>query len=429
MDDENSQDQFYTVSSVENILKVFLENNPASCIEEEVHPSTNERNIVVRRPWGDRSVVLEIPDKIDDLAEALNNLVLPVRYSGMWHRDTKAFEILWTAFKIRGGAAELVGRSFSFRFREVEYKCEFSRTSERALVVAGVSMPTGQSDTSYRNLYSFETFVTKDAAPPLLERLGEPISFWIRDVEWDEDAVFALANHLNFYLTYFDASSPVIVLHSPPATASKKPTRYPADRFPNNISATEIDAHLLYLWQAAAAGEPMQRFLYYYRIIEYAAAGYLDSTARAAMRKALALPNALDDLHGLTEVLVATAQKMKNEEIVRYDTMLKEMVTPSILWREMNQNPGAFTTSTDFEGGFRVEPVMSEGRAEVTFTPNDVYVFGRAIRDIRNALSHGRDQKTGTTITPTTHNAAKLEPWIGPVRACASQVMLYKSVV
>src|SRR5262249_12476240 len=156
------------------------------------------------------------------------------------------------------------------------------------------------------------------------------------------------------------------------------------------------------------------------------AAVYLDSAARSALRMALALPNALDDLTALTESVIAAVQKTKMEEISRYDAMLKDLLDPKLLWRELNTNPSAFTADVQFDGGFKMSALIAAGRTEDNFTGQDVFVFGRAIRDMRNALSHGREQKSGMTISPTITNSHLLQPWIGPVRMAASQVILYK---
>jgi hypothetical protein len=76
-------------------------------------------------------------------------------------------------------------------------------------------------------------------------------------------------------------------------------------------------------------------------------------------------------------------------------------------------------------------PTAKVGEVESSktdFTLQDVATFARTIRELRNALAHGRDQKTGTTITPTVHNFAKLQPWLGPTALVASQVLIYKEV-
>ncbi len=406
-------------------LKPFLDANPLTSLEEDERPAGG-KVLALKRPWGDRSIVLQIPADVIGFAQQLNELVLPQRYSALWHRDTKSFEVLWTAFRPTGGATDVVDRSFRFKFRGHDYECGFRRASERALTLARAFRASGLSDTSYRNLWSFEIFITREP-PEVLDQIGDPLSFWIEGLEWDEDYVLALIMHLNFYLSYFDASSPVVILHSPTTNATtNKPTRYPAGKFPQNIASKETEATLLFLWEAARTGDAAQRFLYYYRIIEYSAGAYLDSSARTSLRIALALPNALDDLAAVTESVVAAVQRMKMDEYARYETMLKEIVDPKLLWVELSKNLDAFKNETQFDGGFKVAPLINGARGEADCSPQDVGNFAQRIRDIRNALSHGRDQKTGTTITPTTHNFERLQPWIGPIRVAASQVLLYK---
>jgi hypothetical protein len=213
-----------------------------------------------------------------------------------------------------------------------------------------------------------------------------------------------------------------------PPTETKDRLRYVANEFPKKIISSEIDPNVLFLWEAASKGEITTRFLYYYRVIEYSSAVYMDSAARTALRIALSLPNALDDIAAVTDSVVAAVQKMKMDEFARYDAMLRELVDPKLLWREINLNLAAFTQDTQFEGGFKVHALLTPNRTEVDFIQSDVLAFGRAIRDMRNALSHGRDQKTGTTISPTTSNLALLRPWIGPTAIVAAQVIMYKDV-
>jgi hypothetical protein len=416
-----------SAAEIRSELGPFFEANPDATLTEK------DGKFSIERPWGDRSVTLVLPQEENErehLNRALNNLLLPARYSAIWHRDTKDFEVLWTAFKVTGAAADVIGRSFSYRFRGKEYRCEFGRSSDRVIALAKASFPVGPSETDYRNLPPFDAYARNDAPTPLLGLLGTPNSFWIRDLDWNEDDVLALISHLNFHINYFDLSSPVVMIHSPPyAGTFARPTRYPAGAFPGKIIAMETDATILNLWSSARTGDPTQRFLYYYRILEYSASAYLDASARSALRMALALPNALDDLSGLTESVVAAVQRMKMDDFARYETMLREIIDPKLLWRELSLNLSAFTSETEFDGGFRQPALMAAGRTATTFTVQDVATFARAIRDIRNALSHGRDQKSGATITPSTHNSARLQPWVGPVRLAASQVVLYKEAL
>ena len=97
-------------------LKPFFDYNTLSSIVE-LERASGTKILAVDRPWGDRSLELVIPDDIGPFASVLNNLGLPPRYSAIWHRDTKDFEVLWTAFRLASTSEEIIGRKLLFKFR------------------------------------------------------------------------------------------------------------------------------------------------------------------------------------------------------------------------------------------------------------------------------------------------------------------------
>jgi hypothetical protein len=64
-----------------------------------------------------------------------------------------------------------------------------------------------------------------------------------------------------------------------------------------------------------------------------------------------------------------------------------------------------------FDGGYVQKPIISEAMRYQEYEPNAITSFAKTVRDMRNALSHGRDQKTMLFIHPTTHNFDRLQPW------------------
>ena len=85
-------------------------------------------------------------------------------------------------------------------------------SSERLAVIGSNARAVKNSHTDHRNLIPFFAFNELDPA----DRLPfEPKSFWDKPVKWDEDAVLRLARHLNFYMSYYDTGSPLILIHTP----------------------------------------------------------------------------------------------------------------------------------------------------------------------------------------------------------------------
>ena len=125
--------------------------------------------------------------------------------------------------------------------------------------------------------------------------LSEPLSFWIDNIEWgNADAIVELVNHLNFYMKYYDAISPTVIVFYPKEAQSLKPqTRFAFGTYPTHIEGKELDDVMLILWEASRSGDNARRFLYCYRIIEYASFGYLEAKARIETKRILAAPHAL----------------------------------------------------------------------------------------------------------------------------------------
>jgi hypothetical protein len=84
-------------AEMDALFAPFLNANRLTTIDE-IGPA---EGCYITKPWGDASVAIDIPRDAAGLADALNKVVLPRRFSAIWHSDTKDFEVIWTAFKLR----------------------------------------------------------------------------------------------------------------------------------------------------------------------------------------------------------------------------------------------------------------------------------------------------------------------------------------
>ena len=423
-----------TVAEAREKLRPFLDANPASSVEEV--ESQDGKNIAIKKPWGDDSLVIYLPEDIQPFVGGINPLYLPERFTAVWHTDSTDLEVIWTAHPLSEAALDLKERKFSFRNSGHEYECEFSRSSDRLLLLAKNSRPISVSKTLYRNLQSFNAYARNeksgngadDIPRPLT---GEPFSFWIRKIDWNEDEVLNLVRHLNFYMKYYDALSPEIFIHSSglESEAHHPRTRYIADQFPERINAKELDDNLLRFWSASQDGDPANRFLYSYRIIEHSSLSYIDSNAKQSIRKILSAPNALDNLQAVTDLVVDAVQDSRMEDAQKILAVLRETVDPNLLWREIEKNPGAFSVETRFDGGFVLPQLISADGTKDDFIAKGLQNFCSAIRSIRNALAHGKDHRSSGVITPTTRNFDRLRPWTALISVAAGEVMVYRGVL
>jgi hypothetical protein len=119
----------------------------------------------------------------------------------------------------------------------------------------------------------------------------------------------------------------------------------------------------------------------------------------------------------------------KLDDIPRINAFLEDMVDPDLIWKEIDRNIEAFSSETVFDGGFKLPPLLQGSDMKGAFRTAWPVAFHGAVRNIRNNLSHGKDQKTATAITPTTANYNRLSPWVAPMSIVAAQIVICQGIV
>jgi hypothetical protein len=416
-------------------LGPFLSRNTSSSVDFVA--GEKDSVLLIRKPWNDPSVVFVLPSNMGNLCSALNNLILPEPYSAIYHTDKKEFEVAWTAFTLSPPMTELVGRKFCFSHKTKVHECAFEKSSDRLLTLAMHSLPVAASLTSYRNLPSFEGYIrnkylggdkSRSAQGDVTGQFGELMSFFIRNVEWSEPDILELVTTLNFYLKYYDSISPTILIHSsaPKISTTDLMPRYPSDTFPKSIVSNGIDGNLLNFWHASTSGDSGRRFVYSFRIIEYASHTYMKSNEKFHVKQILSTPHAFDDIDKLAEDVILKVVDLKpSEDVSRFNALISEVIKPEVLWQFVGKNIQYLSSDLKMEGGYCIPALVAPSATEQTFKTGGLIVFANIIRQIRNHLSHGRDQKTGHMIAPTPANFAKLEPWAALISLAANEIMLY----
>ncbi|MCW0218746.1 MAG: hypothetical protein OJI67_10540, partial [Prosthecobacter sp.] len=322
---------------------------------------------------------------------------------------------------------ELAARKFVFHHRGSQHSCEYARSSEELLTIAKCFRSTGPSTMGgahNRNLGSFRQFLLGD---PKVTVGMSPLSFWVDGLTWEDDIVLEVINHLNFYMTYFDALSPVVLVHSPRSeNVAKQPQkRFAFDIFPEEIRSRSIDDNLLKFWEASRTGDPARRFLYCYQIIENFAMTYVDEKIKKNIKKILAAPNANEFLDSSSQKIIELVSESKMHDTVKVDAVLRETVDPHVIWKEISANLEFFSQKCVFEGGFSVDALAKPGWKSDDFCVSGISALSTTLRQIRNALSHAKDQRSMTVITPTRVNMEKLQSWVPLASAAASQVLIF----
>jgi hypothetical protein len=417
-----------TLDRAKELLAPFLLANPVSKVEQIEEP---ERYIAVASPWGDPSFHLRILTASDALIDALNRVRLPERYTAIWHTDTNLFEVIFTASPIR--YKDIPIRRFNFNFEENVYECFFGDSSPELLLIAENYKEISFSLTGFRNLDSFRDYLLAKKGIEGFENEpdAKPLSFWVKGIRWDDNLLLGLVNHLNFYMNYYDAVSPQILVHSPEMRNIRvsPQTRFPTGTFPNAIDARRIDDQLLHLLQASQRGDPIRRFLYCYQILEHACFYFIEERVRRDVHKALLAPHANVDIPALVEQLVEALSTRRMSEEQRMQALFENNIDPKLIWKEIESERNFFQNEVKFEGGYVLEPFVKPHWTLDTFTgDHGVRPLPGIFYGLRNALSHAKEQKTRASILPTIGNFQRLHSWAKLVSISAREVVLYRKI-
>jgi hypothetical protein len=407
----------------QSVLSEFVRVNPWS----KVH--VDAKGAKIELPWNDGSLELTIANvKRNREVECLNQLVLPERFNAIYHRDRKCVEFIFS--HLFDAEEPMPSEEFTFRWRSHDYICHYGPASDRVLLLARIFRPVRGSSSDYRHLSEVHDFQLQHRLPKEIRTFYESrkvVSFFVENVDsYNEEALIALAKHLNFYLSYFDRSSPqidimtIVPLHLPSKPSPKKP-----EIVPPVISAVELDPFLLDLNLAAKVGDTRLRILYYYQILEYAAFYWVEDSVKSSICRILQAPDLQSNLDNyfpkLIEALVPTRQ---NDEH-KIKRVVESRVDPKAIWTEISSDLPYFSAEHIFEGGFRLEPLVSIDTTQEAFSKMWSPKVFEMTRMIRNSLVHARESRTEAVISPTVGNSRLLRPWIPVVRRMAELVTVY----
>lgn len=419
------------INSIENKLENYLKNNASNSLTRH----EDEKHFVLAEPWGDSSLELVINDEDAEIIDILNRIKLPERYSAIFHLNTNKLEVAYTIFPKEKIQDDLRNREFRFQHKTNNIKCYYATSSHDLLHISKHCRPVGGSGRSgYRNLMPFNTYMliqdgdleASDEYTSLYKN-GEPVSFWIDVNKWDEDEILDIIYHLNFFMSYFDRKSPNVLIHNPEQAGEShnEGGRYLNGGFPSHIQSRDINRHLLQLWQAGQQGDAARRYLYNYQIIEYSAFSIIDDEIYKNIRRMVSAP---DCSYRATEVaykVIDAINSSKMHDSQKIDHIVAKTVDPTNLWKIIELNKNIFSKPQLFEGGFLSTGLIKDSWRQSDFENNWASVFSKSIRDIRNALSHGKEQKSSVVIAPTAANMRLLAPWVSLVAVAAHDVMVY----
>lgn len=403
-------------------LDAFARLNPEATVEAQ------EDAFLVSKPWGDDSLVIRVSYEARAVAETLNSLRLPPRFSAVWHMDTRDLEFIYGPTAVDN---ELRMRRFTFTFSGRSLVCEFADASERLVPLANAARPTGPpSITELRNLNAVRSFQqVKKTMESRAQSLNLALtSFWIRDCDIPEPDLPELARNLNFYMRYFDGQTPMILLHGDPVRREvERPRRFLFGPFPTHVAGRPLDPYMLTLWESGLPGatEPVRSFLYNYQILEYAAFYYLKEDLARTIRRIVSMPDIIVRADEASRQILDALVEERTTEEAKIASVVQQAVDPAAVWAEIESKADFFADPTEFEGGFTLPALIKKGWGLDDFKTAWIPKLPDSFRKLRNALLHAREQRLARCIAPTARNNHLLRPWNGLISVASNQIILF----
>jgi len=416
------------IATFEKKLAPFLSRNPNAKVEKrgELYYVTNA--------WNEESVsfLLE-PVSESDLIAALNTLILPPRFTALYHLDTNTMEYIFT---LLDRDSPFLSRQFEISIEGKTYHCGFEDTSDRLLLLSKLFRPIGGRGDD-RNLMLLNMYTN----PDILQTLGlkqdflidrKPVSFFVSEFEaFDEEKIVEISKHLNFFMQYYDRKTTSIIIH-PPESGEPEPVKqlqFVEADFPKKLSTKRQNLFLLDLALAANEADTRLKFIYYYQILEYTAFYYIEDNIKRDLLKIINTPDIFSNPDKYIPKILDTVSENRQDEEAKIEKIIKTNCIPDIVWKEIQQNIPYFSKRQEFEGGFVIEPIISEDTTLESFSegwhPRTAGTLRNTLRYIRNALVHGREKRFGAVIAPTLDNDLKIRPWLPVIRRIAEQVLIF----
>ena len=231
-------------------------------------------------------------------------------------------------------------------------------------------------------------------------------------------------------MTYFDRDTPSVQIFQ--KSYKKENFKVPCyslfDTFPDTINGTEIDNILLEIITVANnTAENRLSFIFYYQILEYASYYYLKSDIKDKLKTLLKQPDISYNSEEYSKTIIEEFKNhyKNNDDKAKLDMLISEHVLLKDVKIELENNIDFFSKEIEFEGGFKLNPIMKNELTGIEQLPeNTIKTIKENIVNIRNSLVHLRESRENKIILPTAKNDDLLTPYLYLLRRIAEKTII-----
>lgn len=388
---------------------------------------------IVNGLWGGSGPILKFD--VQNLTElgTINDIIINPQFDAIIHRDENNIEFFYGfADPSNPRERDHIKLQFDVHFQSHNLTCQYAAPSERALLLARCHkfMPSDAYDRGAIQLRPLKDWQKRESAPPHVRAYFQDrvaISFFVRS---DKDILSLdlenMANHLNFFMHYYYRSTPTIVIREKdsPTTTVTKNLIYIDDEFPKELVAKEIDDLILQLFAVARVSPSRFAYVYYYQIIEYAAYYYVDAAAKKELRRYLRDPTIINcDDERLSQLFNVLSDLSHNDD-AKIKKVLENYVNPAVIWKEIENDKGFFSSNVSYDGGFVQKPFIAPNTDLENWRKLGMASLFEGLTKIRNCIVHAREKRENRVILPTTNNNLNIGRVVPLIRRTAEQIAL-----
>lgn len=411
---------------LEDLLGIFKENNP------QISIGSKDGAICINRPWGKDDALLKISIENGKLLSLLNNIKFDTRFDAVIHLKENTIEFLY-AYLDSDSELETLNRKFDFSYQGQTFNCSFEEPSDLFFQIANVfeRIPSAYHySVPQMGIFKYAQNAKKlDKAQKAAFEKKVPRNFFVRcSMSIEKIDIVGLARHLNFLMRYYDRDAPMIVIkqaNSDSSSPSANPIRCIEGGFPKHINSHNYDEVILKLLEVAETSNPRFSYIYYYQVIEYAAHHYVDKEARKLIRGLLRDPTIINCSEEKFSSFFSALTSLNHGDETKIEKTIEECCCPEILWKEVENDKGFFTTAQTFEGGVIIPALISSADFnELSWKGSWHPKLIKSLTKIRNTIVHSREKREPVSILPTRKNHELLSHYIPLIRRVAEMIAM-----
>ncbi len=389
-----------------------------SSLNKKAKISGEGENFKIEELWPKSSYVINAKVSEKSKIKLINQVHFPSHLDAVIFPGKKTIEFIY-AFLDKEELNALINDNFEAHIGKDIIKCDFTEPSREFWDICRCMQYSPQPGHAHASqLRPFIDFCASDfdSKPDYLKcylKDRTPTVFRVKTkVNPTNIDLVHLSRHINFILSYYNRESPAIVIKESSETPNNSEEWRPliriGEKIPDKVSVSKIDDHILKLLQIAIDSNVRHAFTYYYQIFEYAGFYHLEDKLKCQVTNIIQDPSMINCTEEKIDNLLSVLANLNQTDDLKMRNVITEKVNPDIIWNEISSNKKFYSETVDFEGGFILDPLISEKDSKETWRTSFMPKTFNHLTKIRNCLVHAREKRESKVILPTKANDGKL---------------------